>query len=135
MSRLAFISLLVLLALPLCAQDETEAARANKLIKQLGSEDWATRERASRDLVGIGDPAREALHGALIDDDPEVRVRASNALISIGEEFSFAVECATDESERLRDHGRAALMNLFKIDDSKVLRELNQQEIQPRWRR
>ncbi|MEZ5993567.1 MAG: HEAT repeat domain-containing protein [Planctomycetota bacterium] len=133
MSRLAFISLLVLLALPLCAQDE--AARADKLIKQLGSEDWATRERASRDLVGIGDPAREALHGALIDDDPEVRVRASNALISIGEEFSFAVECATDESERLRDHGRAALMNLFKIDDSKVLRELNQQEIQPRWRR
>lgn len=133
MSRLAFITLLVLLALPLCAQDD--AARADKLIKQLSSEDWATRERASRELVGIGDPARESLHGALIDDDPEVRVRASNALISIGEEFSFAVECATDESERLRDHGRAALMNLFKIDDSKVLRELNQQEIQPRWRR
>jgi len=131
---LALLSLLLLFALPLCAQQD-EGARAKDLIKQLASDDWATREKASRELVGIGEPARSALHDALEDDDPEVRVRASNALISIGEKFAFAVECATSESERLREHGRAALMNLFKIDDPKVLRQLNQQEIQPRWRR
>ncbi|MCB9933060.1 MAG: HEAT repeat domain-containing protein [Planctomycetes bacterium] len=132
MPRLAVLILALLFALPVFAQDE--AARVGQLVKDLASKDWATRERASRELVGIGEPARTALRKAIEDDDPEVRVRASNALIAIGEEFAYAVECATAESEQLREHGRAALMSLFKIDDPKVLRELNQRELQPMWR-
>ena len=129
MPRLAVLILVLVCAAPAFAQDDT---RVSALITQLGDEDWATRERASRELVGIGDPARKALREALENDDPEVRVRASDALISIGEEFAFAVECATAESDKLRDHGRAALMNLFRIDDPKILRELTQMELQPR---
>lgn len=132
MPRLAVLILALILAAPAFAQDE--AARVDALIKDLASEDWATRERASRELVGIGEPARGALRKAIEDDDPEVRVRASNALVAIGEEFAYAVECATAESEQLRDHGRAALMNLFKLDDPKVLREFTQRELQPQWR-
>lgn len=132
MSRLAVLILALLLAVPAFAQDE--AARVEQLIKDLASSEWPTRERASRELVGIGEPARAALRKAIEHDDPEVRVRASNALVAIGEEFSYAVECATAESEPLRDHGRAALMNLFKLDDPKVLREFSQRELQPQWR-
>src|SRR5688572_2379410 len=129
MPRLAVLILALMFVCPVFSQDD---ARVAGLITQLGDEDWATRERASRELVGIGDPARKALREALENDDPEVRVRASDALISIGEEFAYAVECATAESDKLRDHGRAALMNLFRIDDPKILRELSQVELQPR---
>lgn len=131
MPRLAVLILAVLLAAPVVAQ---ENARVERLIGDLASDDWATREKASRELVGIGDDAAPALRKALVHDDPEVRLRASNALIKIGEEFAHAFECATAESEHLRDHGRAALFNLFRIDDPKILRELNQRELQPQWR-
>lgn len=130
MPRLAVLILALACAASAFAQD----ARVDGLISDLASDDWATREKASRELVGIGDDARAGLRKALDHDDPEVRVRASNALIEIGEEFSYAVECATAESEHLQDHGRAALFNLFRIDDDKILRELNQRELQPQWR-
>jgi hypothetical protein len=131
--RLAIL-ILFALAAPVFAQPASgdESARVDGLITQLGDEDWATRERASRELVGIGEPARKALRVALENDDPEVRVRASGALISIGEEFAYAVECAIADSERLREHGRAALKDLFRIDDPKILRELSPMELQPR---
>ena len=131
MPRLAVLILALACAAPVFAQD---AANVDALISDLASEDWATREKASRSLVGIGDDARPGLRKALEHDDPEVRVRASNALIEIGEEFAYAVECAIAESEHLQDHGRAALFNLFRIDDPKILRELNQRELQPQWR-
>lgn len=131
MPRLAVLILALVFALPVFAQD---VARVDALISDLASQDWATREKASRELVGIGDDARPGLRKALEHDDPEVRVRASNALIEIGEGFAYAVECATAESEYLQEHGRAALFNLFRIDDPKILRELNQRELQPMWR-
>ncbi|MBZ0137537.1 MAG: hypothetical protein K8I27_14310 [Planctomycetes bacterium] len=131
MPRLAVLTIALLLSVPLFAQDN---AKVDKLIGDLASDDWGTRERASRQLVGIGDDAKPGLRAALGHDDPEVRVRASNALITIGEDFAYAVECAIAESEHLNDHGRAALFNLFRIDDPKILRELNQREMQPMWR-
>ncbi len=134
MSRLALITL-ILLAPLLFAQDDPAAANAQEiaeLISRLASDDWRTRERASRDLVGIGEQAREALRKALTHDDPEVRVRASAALIRIGETFSFAVQCAAGDDEHLAQHGRASLMSLFRIDDPKVLRELTAREMQVR---
>lgn len=131
MSRLALIIILFACALPLAADDN---AKAESLVQKLASDDWQTRERANRDLVGMGAAARPALRAALEHDDPEVRVRAANALISIGEEFGFAMECATSESEHLSTYGRAALFNLFRIDDARNLRELTINELQIRWR-
>ncbi|MBK8206641.1 MAG: HEAT repeat domain-containing protein [Planctomycetes bacterium] len=134
MPRLALIVLLLFAPL-LFAQDDRAAANAQEiaeLISRLASDDWRTRERASRDLVGIGEQAREALRKALTHDDPEVRVRASAALIRIGETFSFAVQCAAGDDEHLAQHGRASLMSLFRIDDPKVLRELTAREMQVR---
>ncbi len=126
MSRLA---ILILLLAPVLGAQDNDAARVPVLIGQLGSEDWRTRESATRDLVGIGEPARAGLREALQNDDAEVRVRASSALVQIGETFAYAVQCATSEDKNLNEHGRAALMNLFRIDDPKVLRELTQQEL------
>lgn len=125
MSRLAL--LILLLCAPLAAQADVEA-----LISRLASDDWRTRERASRDLVALGEDAREGLRGALTHADPEVRTRASAALLEIGESFSYAVQCATGEDEKLSDHGRAALSRLFRIDDGSVLRQLTAQELQIR---
>ncbi|MCC7507820.1 MAG: HEAT repeat domain-containing protein [Planctomycetes bacterium] len=125
----------MLFAPVLIAQDDPAAANAQEiaeLISRLASDDWRTRERASRDLVGIGEQAREPLRKALTHDDPEVRVRASAALIRIGETFSFAVQCAAGDDEHLAQHGRASLMSLFRIDDPKVLRELTAREMQVR---
>lgn len=131
MRRLAFIALLGLLPV-LAAQQDPDAERVAALIADLASQDWETRERASRNLVGHGEKARKPLRDALAHDDPEVRVRASAALIKIGEEFAYAVECAQGENPHLNEHGRAALMSLFRINDSTVLRELTQQELQVR---
>lgn len=132
MRWLAVLALLACLPV-LAAQDNAdESARIEALISNLASEDWPTRERATRELAGMGEKARKPLRKALTHDDAEVRVRASGALIRIGEEFAYAVECATGDNAHLKEHGRAALMNLFRIDNAAVLREMTQQEMQVR---
>ncbi|MBK9973564.1 MAG: hypothetical protein IPP14_02120 [Planctomycetes bacterium] len=131
MRRLAFLILLLLCAAPLCA-DATED-QVSDLIARLGSEQWELRERAQRELVGLGEPARKQLVEALEHKDLEIRTRASGALIAIGESFSHAVECAGSKSDGLRDHGLAALANLFRIDDPQNLRALSPAEMQGRY--
>ncbi len=120
MSRLAGLTfiLALLLAAPLCADQDAEVA---ELVGQLASKQWSVREKAQRRLVAIGEPAREKLREALTHDDPEVRSRVSAALISIGESFAFALECAQDKAEGKREHGKAALMSLFRLDDEETL--------------
>lgn len=62
------------------AGDETAAkvleARIEKLIGQLGIEEFAVREAASKELAEIGNPARLALEKAALDPDPETSSRA-----------------------------------------------------------
>lgn len=114
MPRLAGLTLvLVLCASALCAD---EAAEISEQIAALASPQWPVREKAQRRLVAIGEPAREKLRLALDHDDLEVRSRASAALIEIGENLEFALECTKAEKASLRDHGKAALMNLFRLD-------------------
>lgn len=56
-------------------------ARVDALVQQLGDDDFATRERASRDLGAIGPDAGPALRRAAADDPmPEVRQRAAQLL-------------------------------------------------------
>lgn len=61
------------------------ADRAGELIGQLGAEDFAQREAASKQLKAIGGPALDSLLRAVASDDPEVRRRALeviNAMIT-----------------------------------------------------
>jgi hypothetical protein len=79
-------SICLLLLLTCCtlaaAQNDDEAAakalaaRIEKLIGQLGVEEFAVREAASKELTEIGNPARQALEKAALDPDPETSSRA-----------------------------------------------------------
>jgi uncharacterized protein (TIGR03067 family) len=56
---------------------ETEAERIARLLKQLGDDDFAKREAATKELDGIGEPALPALcKAAASTDDLEIRRRA-----------------------------------------------------------
>jgi hypothetical protein len=70
------LTALVLAAVAL-AQDP---ARIDELVKKLGSEDFAEREKAAAELRGIGKPAEEALRKAAESEDPEVKRRARGLL-------------------------------------------------------
>jgi WD40 repeat protein len=82
-SRIALLALL-LLALPLisvpAAPDADEMAR---LVKQLGDDDFARREAASKRLIEIGELALDALRNAAESDDAEVRRRAGEIVAGI----------------------------------------------------
>jgi HEAT repeat protein len=54
----------------------TKESTIEELIKQLGNEDWQTREKASQNLIAMGNVAVPRLKEALNDKDPEVRKRA-----------------------------------------------------------
>jgi WD40 repeat protein len=60
--------------------DGDEIAR---LVKQLGDDDFARREDASKRLIEIGQPALDALHKATACSDAEVRRRAEEAVAAI----------------------------------------------------
>lgn len=134
MRRLALL-ILLLLAAPLCAQEAPDPVqeKVRGLIARLSDDQWQVRERSQRELVGIGEPARKQLKESLDHADLEIRNRASLALIAIGESFGHAVECAVAEGEGRRNHGRAALANLFRIDDAQSLRPLAPFEMQMRY--
>jgi hypothetical protein len=55
-------------------------AELPQLIRDLGADDYDTREAATQALQAIGAPAKDALQQAADSDDPEVRVRARKLL-------------------------------------------------------
>ena len=70
-----------------------DPAKVRRLIEQLKSKDFKTRERATRELSAL-DEAPDALRAAATSDDPEVRRRALNALSQVTqrvEERAFKV--------------------------------------------
>jgi hypothetical protein len=70
---------------PAATQPTVSKAQIDGLVKQLGSEDYAEREAAQKDLVAIGLPARRALEQAAKDGDAESATRAKAALKLIHE--------------------------------------------------
>ncbi len=58
-------------------------ANPSSLVEQLGSSQYAVRESATNRLIGLGTRSREAVVEALIDPDPEVRMRAEAILEQI----------------------------------------------------
>ena len=90
MTRLtAAFSLALILAGALFAQD---GATAEDLVAKLGVNEYGVRERATRDLIAMGDKAIPALRKALESEDLEVRMRAGRALRAIQSVGSQKVE-------------------------------------------
>jgi outer membrane protein assembly factor BamB len=73
-----FFPLALLAALSLSADPDFD-----DLVRRLGDAEWATREKASDALIDAGDAALPALTGALESADPEVRLRAREAIQAI----------------------------------------------------
>jgi HEAT repeat protein len=59
---------------------EADRARIDELVRQLGSDEFAAREKASQALVALGAAARKALQDAARSGDPEVARRAQDCL-------------------------------------------------------
>jgi hypothetical protein len=57
----------------LTAVEKAAADRAARLVADLGSDDYETRERAARQLEALGSAVGPALHKAITSTDPEVR--------------------------------------------------------------
>lgn len=80
-------------------------AQVNKLIEQLGSPHYATRERAATELSQLGLEAFDALHAAQTSDDVEVAERARYLLHSMKVVWSRPSDSA-DVKRLLKDYGR-----------------------------
>ena len=80
---------------------DKEMARLDQLIAQLGDEDFARREQATKDLTAYGNRALAALRIAVKNKDPEVKSRAQEALDQIEIGTSSLVQAAA-----LRHFGR-----------------------------
>src|SRR5438552_1160736 len=76
-------SLLMLPFVPAVADDPDDKEIA-RLVKQLGSSDYRTRDAATKRLKEIGEPAAEALVGAMTSNDLETCRRAEAILTEIG---------------------------------------------------
>src|SRR5438876_1130428 len=73
----------LLVALPLAFAAAAPDRSVERLIGQLGSDDFAEREAASKKLEAIGEPALDALARATTSSDPEVRRRAEDIVAVI----------------------------------------------------
>jgi len=85
------------------AGDELKA-RIDKLIKDLGANEWDVREKASKELSGIGRPSLDALKEAARSKDPEVAQRAADLAAGIADDKATL--------EQLRDMGATGLLAL-----------------------
>ena len=65
-----------LVVAPAAEAPKADAERIAQLIKQLGSDEFEAREKATRELEAIGTPALDALRKALRDGEAEVKTRA-----------------------------------------------------------
>ncbi len=79
-------AVLVLYAGPAAANDQRASQdQIARLVRDLGSDKFPQRERATRELVELGIATREALVAASNDPDAEVRVRARAILATVSE--------------------------------------------------
>jgi WD40 repeat protein len=117
------IACLVLVPLRLSPAKASDDAEIARLIKQLGHDNFAKREAATKGLVEIGEPALFALHLAKNSDDPEVRIRAAQivpAIVAAMDDKRFGPElcltghdvssvCVSPDGKRLLTIGKEKL--------------------------
>ena len=85
------------------AEAEGKAQDPDRLVEQLGSPNWAERQRASWRLAGLGAAAKAALERAASGPDPEVawRARRLSERIELAEQGAKSRAAARSQSARL----------------------------------
>lgn len=68
---------------PVAPAPRAPADRAIELVRQLASDEFATREAAEKELRATGAKAEPALRAGAKSDDPEVRTRCAKMLVAI----------------------------------------------------
>src|SRR5262245_21772657 len=71
----------------------TTPAEIERIIRQMGSDDYFEREAASKELAAIGEPAREALEKAANGNDAEVQRRASKLVEALDAKVYRELRC------------------------------------------
>ena len=103
------------------------AKQLEKLVADLGADEFATRERAQRALLAVGAEAVPALRSAVDDPDPEVRRRATE-IASAAEKRAAAIFQALGADVLWRTRGHVDAISFFGRDASRLktahLREL-----------
>src|SRR5947209_7543798 len=89
-------------------------AEVERLIEQLGSDDFDEREAASKRLAEFGEPALDALHRALMSDDLEVRCRARRIVALMEKKLSY-------EQLRLTGHAGEVRSVCVSADGKRLL--------------
>jgi hypothetical protein len=86
-------------------QPDASPDRIEHLIRQLGDNSFAMRQRASKQLVEIGIAGQPQLNAALSDDDAEVRNRSAQALTQIVEaDFHARLDAFANDPLSKKDH-------------------------------
>jgi hypothetical protein len=99
-------------ALAVAGQDDDQ--RIAELVKKLGSMNYADREKAKKDLEGIGMPALEQLRGAAKTGDVEIRTRCEK-LVEKLEAKRIAQGLLTPKKVRLNVKGAAVLVAIEEL--------------------
>src|SRR4051794_7126222 len=86
------------------SQESAAAERIEKLIEQLGAEDFAARERAQAELAQLGLAAYDALNAAQIHHDPEIALRSRYLVRSMSVRW-FADSDSPEVIRLLKDYG------------------------------
>lgn len=86
--------------------EERLTARASELVRQLGARQFVSRQRAQRELVGLGLAAKPALQAACDSPDAEIRHRSRQALALVVDlDFQMRLEAFLAEGEGPAGHG------------------------------
>ena len=87
------------------AADDPTPDQLSKLVKLLGDDSFRTRERAYRELLSVGLPARNALTRGLRSPDLEIRVRARRLLSQVLEdEFEGRLAAFIADVQGTKEH-------------------------------
>jgi hypothetical protein len=106
-----------------------EAARLEKaqaLIRQLGSDNFAEREQASKDLAAMGPFVKPLLQKAAKSSDPEVVRRAEECLEKLGEQTTAPIAAAAVRLLAVRqpDGSAEVLLKALSGADEALAREI-----------
>jgi len=101
-----------------------------KLVEQLGADDYETREKATEDLIKLGDVGRPQVAQATKSTDPEVRKRASRVLVNIGvsapEAHLFAAAARVLADRKPAGAAEVLLEFLPNVEDAGVAEDVAQ---------
>jgi HEAT repeat protein len=109
------------LALRMCSVPEASAApkvdpeleaKIKELVKQLGSDNFDTRQKATEQLIKIGAPAVAELRKAVKSDDAEVRHRARAVLDTITLSVEYLIDGLKDSDSAVRKESAEKLGEL-----------------------